>query len=142
MCLDTDTRRHQVEFVLVPFCRISLFYLYFVRTARGILALSITKRCKSLSLSLSQSSAVVQPLREGQTAGAELFGLSSAHAHTHTHTCCHTRCCHTTYQHTMCMHMHELCLVFHPVINEYKYINMPHTHTHIYLTAHASIDPK
>lgn len=79
---------HSVDFFLI--C------IFFVQ-ARGILALSITKRCKSLSFSLSQSSAVVQPLREGQTAGAELFGLSSVHTHT---ICRHTTYLHTSYAHT------------------------------------------
>ncbi len=108
VCVDTDTRRHQVEFVLVPFCRISLFFficILFVR-ARGILALSITKRCKSLSLSLSLS---VFCRRSAVTGRADcwrraVWALFSTRLHTHTHTCSPTRCCHTTYQHTMYAH--------------------------------------
>lgn len=116
---------HSVEFLL-------FFYLYFFRTGvRNPGPLYHKEMQISLSLSLSQSSAVVQPLREGQTAGAELFGLSLVH----THTCTRTLRRHTTYQHTTYAHAWTLCGIS-PVINECKYINMPHTN--INSTAHAS----
>lgn len=89
---------HSVEFL--PFF---FFYLYFFRTGvRNPGPLYHKEMQISLSLSLSQSSAVVQPLREGQTAGAELFGLSSVHTHTHTHLYTHTTASHNIPTHNVC----------------------------------------
>lgn len=114
-CVDTDTHRHQVEFVLVPFCRISLslFFLFvFCSYGRKESWPSLSQRDANLSLSLSQSSAVVQPLRKGQTAGAELFwALLSTRTHTHLYS--HTMLSHNIPTHNVCTCMNFIWYFTH-----------------------------
>lgn len=119
VCVETDTRRHQVEFVLVPFCRISpLFFFLFVFFSYGREESwpSLSQRDANLSLSLTLS---VFCRRSAVTGRADcwrraVWALFSTH--THTHTLVHAHYGVTQHTNTQRMHMHELCVAFHPLL--------------------------
>lgn len=117
VCVDTDTRRHHVEFVLVPFCRI-FFNLYFFRTGERNPGPLYHKEMQiSLFLSLS-----VFCCRSAVTGRADcwrraVWALFSTHTH--------NMPSHNIPTHIVCTYV-NFVWYFTPVTSEHKYI----CHTH------------